>query len=203
MFIGKWNKSVIITYLSVCFGILAMNFAFTGSFKQAMVFLLFAGIGDLFDGPVARKCKRDDSEKRFGVELDSLADVFNFAAVPITVFICLGYNEWYHMLLYFVYGICQIARLAYFNISLDEDNKNVPVKYYRGVPVTCSAFVFPIVYLISYVVTGLAFDIVLCSFMLLLAVLHILNIQIPKPKGKAVVLFGLLGVAVIALYAVI
>lgn len=200
MFIGKWNKSVIITYLSVCFGVAAMALSFEGFMKYAMMCLLFAGIGDLFDGPVARKCKRDETEKRFGIELDSLADVFNFAAVPIVLFIGMGNDSWYHIALYFLYAICQIARLAHFNITLETENANVPVKYYSGVPVTCAAFVFPLMYLSKYVLPEVAFSPVMCGFMLVLAVLHVLNIKIPKPHGVAVYLLGILGVVVIVIY---
>ena len=64
MFIGKWNKSVILTYLGMAVAVAGIFLSFTGiDVKYAFVCLMVAGICDLFDGAVARKCKRTEEEK--------------------------------------------------------------------------------------------------------------------------------------------
>ena len=74
MFIGKYNKSVILTYIGVAFAFSGMAFALYERLPAAMLCLIAAGICDLFDGAAARRCKRDETAKEFGVQIDSLAD---------------------------------------------------------------------------------------------------------------------------------
>lgn len=200
MIIGKWNKSVIVTYIGVIFSITGMYFAVTGGTKYAICCLLAAGICDLFDGKIARSCKRTEEEKKFGVELDSLADVFNFISFPIIIFIGAGFTGPYFILLYILFTICGIARLADFNISTEE---SAPVCYYQGLPVTYTALILPLVYLLQYAIPSALFAVVFPAAMLITAILNILNVKIAKPRGAAYILFPLSAVLVLILYLVI
>lgn len=89
-------------------------------------------------------------------------------------------NSWYNIIIISIFAICGIARLAYFNITV-EDN-NVPVKYYSGLPVTYSALIFPILYSLNYIINQNAFKILYIVTTLLVAILNILNIKIAKPN---------------------
>lgn len=200
MIIGKWNKSVIVTYIGVMFSILGMYFACTKGIKYAICCLMAAGICDLFDGRIARSCKRTEEEKKFGVQLDSLADVFNFIAFPIVIFVGAGFINPFLILLYILSAICGIARLAYFNISAEGD---APVRYYQGLPVTYTALILPIVYLLKYVLPPDLFYMVFPAAMLVISILNVLNIKVPKPKGASYILFSLLAVFVLVLYLVV
>ena len=95
MFIGKWNKSVILTYIGLAVSIFGIFICFNyeNSANLAMSCLIIAGICDLFDGQIARKCKRTEQEKNFGIELDSLVDAIDFIALPITIFLRLLLTE--------------------------------------------------------------------------------------------------------------
>lgn len=88
MVIGKWNKSVILTYIGLLISILGIYISFNieNGTKYAMTCLIIAGICDLFDGVVARKCERNEEEKNFGIQLDSLVDVIDFIALPTAIF---------------------------------------------------------------------------------------------------------------------
>ena len=80
LFLGCYNKSVILTYLGVSISLLGMiNIEHRGI---SVICLVTAGICDLFDGVVARKSKRTDTERAFGVQIDSLADMISFIAFP-------------------------------------------------------------------------------------------------------------------------
>ena len=73
MIIGKWNKSVILTYFGMISALAGIFLAFTQeNINYPMACLMAAGVCDLFDGTVARMCKRTEEEKAFGIELDSL-----------------------------------------------------------------------------------------------------------------------------------
>ena len=200
MFIGRWNKSVILTYIGLIVSIFGIYICFNNLNKIniAISCLIIAGICDLFDGAIARKCKRIEEEKKFGVELDSLVDVIDFIALPIAIFFGLQLNTWYNLLLIGLFAICGIARLAYFNSTL-EDSSN-PVQYYWGLPVTYTALIFPIVYLLKYIVPSNVFNAIFTLLIGLVAILNIVKIKFIKPKGKAYLFFGILAIAVLVLY---
>ena len=163
MILGKWNKSVILSYIGLLFSIMGIYFSIRSQIHYAVVCMMLSGVCDLFDGTVARRCKRTKDEKQFGIELDSLIDVFNFIAFPIVFFYMIGYQEWYCIFLFGCYGICGIARLAHFNMIVENDNK--PVPYYHGLPVTYAALIFPLAYLLSYCLSSLFF-IILFAFII-------------------------------------
>lgn len=200
MVIGKWNKSVILTYIGLLISIFGIYVCFNieDGIRWAMICLMIAGICDLFDGVIARKCKRNDEEKNFGIQLDSLVDVINFIALPIAIFFKVGMNSWYNIIVIGIFAICGIARLAHFNIMVE--NNNTPVKYYSGLPVTYSAMIFPILYLLSYIIHQNIFNVIYTFIILIVAILNILNIKIVKPKGFAYLLFSILAIVMVVLY---
>jgi len=197
MFIGKYNKSVILTYIGVALRVLGMAFAFDREISYALSCLVVAGICDLFDGKIARMCKRNEAEKSFGVEIDSLADIFNFIAFPIIIFIGLGLKSWMDICIYIFYALAGIIRLAYFNMHALENNKDVPVNFYQGLPVTYAALILPVAFLFSYFLQDAYFLILYRIIMFFIGVLFILNIRINKPKGKEYLFFSLLAIVVL------
>ena len=199
MFIGKWNKSVILTYVGMALSVAAMFLSFTGAkINYALVCLMFAGICDLFDGAVARKCKRTQQEKDFGVQLDSLCDVISFIACPIAVFFGLGLTHIWSLAVVIFYAVCGVARLAYFNITTADGD--APVKYYSGLPVTFSALIFPLLCLFKFVLGQTVFEILFTVLIFIVGLMFILNIKIKKPRGAAYIIFSVLAVAVSVLY---
>lgn len=202
MFIGKWNKAVILTYVGLAIAIVGMALAISGyDIKYAFICLMLSGICDLFDGAVARMCKRDDEEKAFGVQQDSLVDVISFVAFPIVILLSMGYNSVLHIIVYAIFAICGVARLGYFNIK--TANINAPAKFFSGVPVTYSAAVFPFAYLVSFVLPKEHFGIFVILFVLTKAFFEILNIKIPKPGKKSYVVFSIMGIAMLFTYVVV
>ena len=201
MFIGKWNKSVILTYIGLAVSIFGILICFNNNEKSvnfAMSCLIIAGICDLFDGAVARKCKRTEQEKNFGIELDSLVDTIDFIALPIAIFLRLQMNTWYHFLIIVIFAICGIARLAHFNITAEDNSK--PVKYYTGLPVTYTAMIFPIFYLLKYIMPLNIFNIIYTILIAFVAILNIINLKIKKPRGIAYLIFPLLAIIMLVLY---
>lgn len=197
--IGKWNKSVILSYIGLLFALLGMALALKGfDIKYALVCLIVAGLCDTFDGTVARRCKRTKEEKAFGIELDALIDVFNFVAFPLVICMTMGLKTKYHLIIYAIYTIFAIARLAYFNITLEDDSK--AIKYYTGLPVTYAAFFLPVFYLLSYVIDKNIFNYVYTGMILFIALWYILKVKVPKPNLIASIFFLLLGIIVSILY---
>lgn len=198
--VGFWNPSVILTYIGMSFAILGMFLAVNEMINFSFICLVLCGICDLFDGMVARKFKRNEDEKAFGIELDSLVDVLSFIAFPVTIFMSIGFNSTIHLIIYILYSIAGIARLGYFNVvTADGDG---PVKYYLGLPITYAALVFSLMYLTVNIFRSDVFMIVYTLSMVIVTVLEVLKIKIAKPKGLAYLFFGILAIAVIALYII-
>ena len=198
--IGKWNKSVILTYVGAAISIFGIMLAVLGyEIKYSFICLMLAGICDLFDGTVARRCKRTEEEKAFGVELDSLVDMITFVALPIALLIRINESLYFAPLL-ILYAIFAIARLAEFNISSPTNNK--PVSYYEGLPVTYAALILSVVYLLSIVLDTFVFKIVFNICFFITAVLFVMKIKVPKPGLKLSIFFLLLAIVVIPIYVV-
>lgn len=184
------NVANCITFFGLLLSLSSCFFAISDNIKVSIMLLIASGICDLFDGVIARKIKRTDSEKEFGIQLDTVVDVVSFGVTPtIIVFSTVG-TAWYALLIYVFYIICAVSRLAYFNTTAVSDT---PVKYYRGLPVTYIALILPIVLLFH----SATVNIIMLAFV---GTLFILNIKIPKPHGIWYVLFPIIAVALVILW---
>ena len=180
------------------FAFTKMAFSEISYLRYSLVFLILAGICDMFDGKVARMCKRDKEEKMFGIELDSLADTIDFVLFPCVFGLCLGLNSWYHVLGYVFLAMAGIHRLAFFNVMAYARDDDGPVKFYKGLPVTSTSVTVPLLYVISTFISCSAYHISYIVLIYLTALLFILNIKVPKLKGVAYPI-----VAVIAIVSII
>ena len=204
MFIGKWNKSVYLTYIGLAFAILGIYLA-TALEKShyALMCLMASGICDMFDGKIARACKRNKEEIAFGIELDSLVDLVCFAVLPITIFISLGFTKWYNVISFILLAVAGVARLAYFNVvTATKDGK--AVKYYEGLPITMAAAVFPVFYLLNYVMNEQAFFIFFTILVYVEAFLNMYKFKLKKPTSIwAYVAACIIALSTIIIYVVL
>ena len=198
--VGFWNPSVVLTYVGMSIAILGMFLAVSGRINYSFICLVLCGICDLFDGVVARRIKRTDEEKAFGIELDSLVEVVSFIALPVTIYMNIGFVSPLHLILYILYSIAGIARLGYFNV-VTADGEG-PVKYYDGLPITYAALVFSLMYLTVNILPSNIFVIVYTISMAAVTVLEVIKVKIVKPKGIAYAFFAILAIAVITLYII-
>ena len=195
MFIGKFNKSIIVTYLGVMAAIIGMYFATMKEFKYAVLCMIVAGVCDMFDGKIARMCKRDKEEKMFGIELDSLADTIDFVVLPCVFGLSLGLTSWYHIVGYILLAIAGVHRLAYFNVMSYLRNDDGPVKFYSGMPVTTTSITVPLLYVVSSFISCNTYYILYTVLIYLTAILFVLNIKIPKLKGVAYPIVAVIAIA--------
>ena len=150
--IGFYNYTVILTYLSLISALFGTHLAFKGNFDGALICLLLSGAFDSFDGMVARTKKdRTEEERKFGIQIDSLADMFSFGIFPAII----GYTmmdsivcgiTWLWFFIFAFYALCAISRLGYFNV-VEEMRQNTTTekrKYYQGLPVTSASLIFPV-----------------------------------------------------------
>lgn len=200
MFIGVYHISNLVTYLGMASAVSGFGFAVRGQMDLGMLCLVFCGICDLFDGVFARRFKRTQAQKEFGVQIDSLADVISFAALPAVLLLAGWPNSFIFLLLIILYVMAALTRLGYFNLSMQNQDTSVAISHYTGLPVTYASFFIPLCWLLSYTPAAGFLPVILGGLTGLLALLFVLNIKVPKPKGLA---YGFFSVVALATAAVI
>lgn len=206
--IGFYNYTVVITYLSVISACTSICFAFGGNIKWAILMLVISGLCDMLDGPIARTKKdRTDTERKFGIQIDSLSDVISFGVAPacviynIAVYLSDPETAWLKIpagIVGVCLLICAVIRLAFFNVSEEERQATEGKKLrdsYRGLPVTNVSLIFAIASLSSYFLEGNAFVITMIVITAITAFLYVLDFKMVKLHGKKLVLIGLFGFA--------
>ena len=182
-FIGVYDYTVILTYLSLFSAVTGMIYAARENFAIAILCVFISGFCDAFDGIVARSKKnRTEDEKAFGIQLDSLVDVVSFGVVPAFICYQMGVRGVIGLICVFAYSMCAVARLAFFNV---QETKRQQVeggsnKFYRGLPVTSISMIFPVVYLLRNLVSPAAFTVVLYIMLAVTGFLFIFDFQVKK-----------------------
>ena len=193
-FIGFYDYTVILTYISLISSVLGMTRAIHGDYKFAIFCLAVSGICDAFDGRIARtKKNRTDDKKAFGVQLDSLCDVICFGIFPAIICYLLGVRGVLGVILVMFYCLCAVIRLAFFNVleAKRQANEGGATKVYRGLPVTSIAFILPLAFWLQFIIPELAFMILLHAILLVVGFLFILDFPLRKPGLKTIISLSL------------
>lgn len=193
-FIGFYDYTVILTYISLISSVLGMTRAIHGDYKFAIFCLAVSGICDAFDGRIARtKKNRTDDEKAFGVQLDSLCDVICFGIFPAIICYLLGVRGVLGVILVMFYCLCAVIRLAFFNVleAKRQASEGGATKVYRGLPVTSIAFILPLAFWLQFIIPELAFMILLHAILLVVGFLFILDFPLRKPGLKTIISLSL------------
>ena len=195
--IGVYDYTVLATYLALLLGLGGIYATFQARPLPAMLALMLAGLLDAFDGRIARtKKNRSEQEKRFGIQFDSLNDLVCFGVLPAAIGWSMGSERFWFLATMAFFVLCALIRLAYFNVSEEErqDKTNENRHYYLGVPVTASAFVMPLFYLLAlYLDLSCAAFYALGAFVL--GVLYITPLHVRKIGLRGVALIAVLGAA--------
>lgn len=199
MIIGSWHPSVALTYAGAAASVLGMSLAVSGHLRGSVACLVVAGLADLFDGPVARAMSRTDAQRAFGVQVDSLADVFSFVAFPVVLVAALV-AQWWVVPVLALYAVAGLARLTHFTVAAVVGDGSR--RHFQGLPVTYAALVLPLAALLRPHV-GAAFGPVCTAVTAVLAVLFVLDVPVPKPRGAAYAVLGLVAVAIMVALAVV
>ncbi len=206
-FIGFYNYTVWLTYISLLSGVLGIMESLIANGRPyfGMFCLLFSGLCDTFDGKVARtKKNRTETEKGFGIQIDSLADIVAFGILPACIGNAMFRNRFgtsnanwvpfvcYALMLFYV--LAAMIRLAYFNVTEEErqrEDKGHRV-YYEGLPVTSAALIFPVVMVIQYF-CGVDLTIVYFIFLIITAFAFIFRFKVEKPGKRGIPLLLTIG----------
>jgi CDP-diacylglycerol---serine O-phosphatidyltransferase len=185
----------LLTYVSLSCSLMAVFAAREyGSWETAGLLLAVSALADTFDGKFARLFPRNENEKAFGAQLDSLVDTVAFGIAPV---ICLeslvqfqstsARAAW--LAAAFVYVLCAVTRLGFYNIHNHVESGFI------GLPTTLAALLWSTLFLTHPTVTSAA---------LILAVLGVAMVSplpIARPRGIAMGAYMLWFLVVFASYA--
>ena len=190
-FIGVYDYTVWLTYLSLASAFLGLIQAGKGNVKLAVFCILFSGVCDMFDGMVARtKKNRTQDEKNFGIQIDSLVDVVAFGVTPAAVFYSRGVKSVLGLAILVFYVTCGVIRLGFFNVLETKRQANPEesacLKAYRGMPITFSAVITPLACAFCWILPVQLRPWVYHIAPILMGVLFVLDVEIPKIDLSAV-----------------
>ncbi|MBP5835705.1 CDP-alcohol phosphatidyltransferase family protein [Candidatus Phytoplasma meliae] len=207
MFLGLYNYTTYLTYLNLISGFCGIGFAVYHKYSYSLIFLLISGILDMFDGLVSRtKKNRTLLEKKYGVQIDSLADMISFAILPVFInYTLLDDPQDIPKIIWFfwsLYVLAALIRLAYYNVLTEEySTSHSQVQKFIGVPVTTSAIVFPCLGLlqkifknVSSIDKNIFFWIHFACLLLLTFLFLFKKIELKKIKNKKItIIISVLG----------
>ncbi len=123
------------TLANAFFGFLAIAKAIEGDIQFACVLVFLGMVCDALDGFIARLFK---TSSRFGVEVDSLADVVTFGLAPSVIIYQVFFNQYelFGIFMASLIMIFSIIRLAMFNVITSEHDEK---KMFIGIPTPVSA----------------------------------------------------------------
>ena len=221
--VGFWHYGVILTYLSLALSVCGICFAaaYGGPRRDDITafLLLMSALCDAFDGMVAKTRKnRTQNDKLFGMNIDSLSDMVSFGIAPVMVGVAMNMTRWYYVIFYVFYVLCALIRLAYYDVSEFNrlgDPEAAPRTSYEGLPVTNSAFVVVLFYLVATMFDNPSFaaslgftaqgvwiyrSILMMACYFILGLLFVIKFKMFKAKAKGLIItIAIVTVLVIAL----
>lgn len=177
-----------LTAMSLFCGFLSIIFSNQLELKTAALLIIGASILDSLDGIAARLVK---VSSRFGVELDSLADVVSFGAAPSFLLYKAYFYQfgWYGMIISALPLLFGAFRLARFNITLVDLETKAD---FTGLPIPLQAITNSF-YIFSFYSGGIItepFPYFVFFMVILLSVLMVSKVRynaLPKMKKKSLV----------------
>lgn len=152
----------VITLINLTLGFYAILYSLESEYSKAAILILFAMIADTFDGFFSRAFR---GESRFGMELDSLADMVSFGVAPSILVYTYYFNSTGAIIIAAI-PLCGAIRLAKFNIIEDK-------KRFTGLPIPAVGGFFA-----SLVLTAKSFN----TNYILLAIIVLSYLMISKIK---------------------
>ncbi len=182
MLLGTYNLAGAVTFTGLWLSVGAWYWALRGRIDLASVMLIWSGVCDLLDGPLARRRRSSAAEKIFGTQIDSLVDLVSFGVTPAVCCFQLGLDSGWDYPLLAIYVSAAAMRLATFN-TLKHYGK-LRSGTYRGLPVTYAALVFPLAFLLDRLVGGAYLRAGLRLVMAGMSVAFVLDVPMSKPSRK-------------------
>ncbi len=160
--------------------VLAIYYAILGNFPAAMIGLIWAVFFDWTDGIIARRLKgRNDKQREFGGQLDSLIDIVSFSICPAIILLSYGHFSPWFLPGAFIIIATGVLRLSYFNVF-----GLVGESTYMGLALDNNIIILTCFFLFNYTINTTLFTVALYFLLMALAALNVAPIRTPKFTGR-------------------
>ncbi len=160
--------------------VLAIYYAILGIFPAAMIGLIWAVFFDWTDGIIARRLKgRNDKQREFGGQLDSLIDIVSFSICPAIILLSYGHFSPWFLPGAFIIVATGVLRLSYFNVfGLVDESTYMGLALDNNVVILTGAFIF------NGMVEQTFFTAALYILLMVLAAFNVAPVKTPKFAGR-------------------
>lgn len=197
--IGYYDYTVVLTYIGMLSAVSGIFMVMNQNYIMAVILLMAASLCDMFDGAVASTKKRSVSEKRFGIQIDSLSDLISFGVLPAVFVYQLSGRKVHCGIISALFILAALIRLAFFNV-LEEERQSIDPgskSFFLGVPVTMIAIILPIVYTL-FVKCLLKHTFWFTLMLVVTGIGFITPVKIKKPESLGKVIILVIGIAEVA-----
>ncbi len=160
--------------------LLGIYFAVLGNFSASMIGFIWAVLFDWTDGIIARRMKdRNEDQKAFGGQLDSLIDLVSFGVGPAVILLSYGkFSPWFLPGAFIIVAAIAI-RLSYFNVFGLVDKST-----YMGLAADNNIIILAFAFLFNGHISQTAFTIFLYVLIVALAFFNVAPVRTPKLEGR-------------------
>lgn len=209
--LGYWNYTVYATYASALSALAGFMLCLAERPLGGVFCLLLSAGLDMIDGRIARsKADRSREEKRFGVQLDSLADLLAFGALPALIYCCemeqaQGRVGFFPGALGALFALACLIRLAFFNVrsAVYEQASDGGKLDFKGLPAPSVALPLALLYCFKPALSGPAFLWLFSLLLLLVGLAFLTPFTLKKPGLKLLIPLAALGVGVLVALLII
>ena len=160
--------------------VLAIYYAVLENFSAAMIGLIWAVFFDWSDGIIARHLKgRNDKQREFGGQLDSLIDIVSFSICPAIILLSYGHFSPWFLPGAFIIVATGVLRLSYFNVFGLVDKST-----YMGLALDNNIIILVFAFLFNGLISHIAFSIFIYILLMMLAAMNVAPIKTPKFAGR-------------------
>jgi len=199
-FLGNLHPASCLTLLGVALSMASIAFMTNGRFEAMALCAIWAGICDFLDGPVARKFPiLDPFRARMGAPLDSVADMASFGVAPVCVAWLWGNRTPLDAFIHIAYVCCVAQRLSHFAAE-ERETGGKRRTHYSGLPVTFASLFLSLAYLLFPLAGAAALSWTLRALLAALALLYVVNVPVPKPRGPFYPIFILTALGLTAFW---
>ena len=127
-----------------------------------------------------------------------------FGVFPAMICYLLGVRGAIGLPIVFFYCLCAVIRLAFFNVleANRQKTEGGSNKVYRGLPVTSISFLLPMAFWLQFLMSDMAFLVLLHVLLAVVGFLFILDFPLKKPGLKQILaLIAAMGVTVAIIFA--
>lgn len=191
--LGVYDTACLVSLAGAAAAVSAIFLSLHGMIELALVGLIIAGVADLFDGVIARRMQRSEFAVQFGAQLDTTVDVLSFVVTPVVIVVSTVLPVWPLLLAAMAFVLAGVIRLAHFNtLQMQRHDQST---HHRGLPVTYSALIFPLLFLLRGNIGEAVFSQSLALVFFITGALFITDVPVRKPGGIFYLLLPALAVA--------